>query len=242
VQSIGNANLATIKKLLSFGKYTMGTLIGTNLLKSTDTFMITWFLGPAALAAYHLPYKLIELVEIPLRSLAAIFLPQAVKQTKDHNLVVVKNLFYQYTALLTIVLLPVGLMMFLFAEEMIIVLGGATYASSANIFRCFVIYSLLLPLDRFLGMTLDILHRPHLNSVKVCLMVVINMTGNLIAIHFFASPLLVAAGTIVTIAGGVMIGWFILKRILSIQVNELLHRGYFTMGQYIHRQPKSSAV
>jgi hypothetical protein len=73
-------------------------------------------------------------------------------------------------------------------------------------------------------------------------MVVINVAGNLIAIHFFASPLLIAAGTIVTIAGGVMIGWLILKKILPIQVNELIYRAYFIIGQYIHRQPKSSAA
>jgi O-antigen/teichoic acid export membrane protein len=242
IQSMLLADIATIKKLLSFGKYTMGTLISTNLLKSTDTFMITWFLGPAVLAAYNLPYKLIELIEIPLRSLAATFLPQAVKHSNGHNLTAVKQLFYQYAGLLTILILPAALMMFFFAEEMVVMLGGESYSSSADIFRCFVVYSLFLPLDRFLGMTLDILNKPHLNLLKVCMMVVINISGNLIAICFFASPLLIAAATIITVLVGVVSGWFILKKSLFIKLNELIYRGYLTLEQRINRQPKSSAA
>jgi O-antigen/teichoic acid export membrane protein len=188
----------------------MGTLVSTNLLKSTDTFMISWYFGPAALAAYNLPYKLIELIEIPLRSLAATYLPQIVKHSSG-DLLRVKDLFYQYTGLLTLLLLPVTLCMFLFAQEMVVLLGGEMYASSTGIFRCFILYSLFLPLDRFLGITLDIISKPHLNLLKVLLMVVINVAGNLAAIYFTSSILFIAVATIVTVASGVSIGWFALK-------------------------------
>jgi O-antigen/teichoic acid export membrane protein len=242
IRSILSADIITIKKLLSFGRYTMGTLISTNLLKSTDTFMITWYLGPAALAAYNLPYKLIELIEIPLRSLAATFLPQAVKQSHTGNFSALKNLFYHYTTLLTILLLPVTVLLFLFAEEMVVLIGGQTYGSSANIFRCFVIYSLFLPLDRFLGITLDIINKPHLNLLKVCLMVIINITGNLVAVHLAGALLYIAVATILTVASGVIIGWLTLRSALCIRLNELFLNGYLTLGQRINRQPKSNAV
>jgi O-antigen/teichoic acid export membrane protein len=234
------ANKVTIKKMLSFGRYTLGTLISTNLLKSTDTFMISWYMGPGALAAYNLPYKLIELIEIPLRSLAATFLPKAVKHSHDNHPSEIKSLFYLYTGLLTLFLMPVATLLILFAEEMVTLLGGETYASSANIFRCFVIYSLFLPLDRFLGITLDILNKPHLNLLKVGLMVITNITGNLLAIYFTDSPLFIAIATIITVSSGVVAGWFILKSTLFIQFNELVYEGYFILKQVIHKQFKSS--
>jgi O-antigen/teichoic acid export membrane protein len=204
--------------------------------------MITWYLGPAALAAYNLPYKLIELIEIPLRSLAATFLPQAVKQSHTGNLSALKSLFYQYTVLLTMLLLPVTVLLFMFAEEMVVLIGGRAYASSANIFRCFVIYSLFLPLDRFLGITLDIINKPHLNLLKVGLMVIINIAGNLVAIHLAGAPVYIAVATIITVVSGVIVGWFTLKPALFIQLSELIYSGYLTLGQRINRQPKSSAV
>ena len=242
IQAIFKAKLAVMKELLSFGKYTMGTLISTNLLKSADTFMISWYLGPASLAAYNLPYKLIELVEIPLRSLAATFLPQALKQNDKSSLSAIRYLFYQYTGVLTFLLLPLAVVMFFFAEELVVILGGEAYATSANIFRCFVIYSLFLPLDRFLGITLDILNKPQLNLLKVCLMVGINIAGNLVAIHFFSSLLFIAVATIITIFCGTVIGWVVLGRILHIQISELMDIVYLTIEQRINKQAKSSAA
>jgi O-antigen/teichoic acid export membrane protein len=242
IQTLFLAKVTLIKKLLSFGKYTMGTLMSTNLLKSADTFMISWYLGPAALAAYNLPYKLIELLEIPLRSVVATYLPQAVKHNNEQGFLSVKQLFYQYTAFLTILFVPVTLVMFLFADTMVILVGGEMYASSANIFRCFVIYSLFLPLDRFLGITLDILNKPQLNLLKVWLMVILNIGGNVVAIHFFASPILIAIATILTVMTGSLIGWFLLNKTIPIKLSELAATGYFTIKQQLDYYSKYKTV
>jgi O-antigen/teichoic acid export membrane protein len=242
ISSVFKASAAVIRKLLSFGKYTMGTLISTNLLKSTDTFMISWYLGPAALAAYSLPYKLIELVEIPLRSVAAALLPQAARHSNQYNLLAVKALFYRYTALLTMVLLPVSLLMFLFAKEMVVILGGEAYASSAGIFRCFVVYSLFLPLDRFLGITLDVLNKPQFNLLKVALMVLINIGGNLLAIHFFASPVFIAVATVVTVVSGCLLGWLLLKKIAAVKLSELYATACFAIRQRMDQYIKYKAA
>lgn len=53
----------------------MGTMVGANLLRSSDTFLIGAFLGGEAVAIFNIPLKLFELVEIPLRSFAATALP-----------------------------------------------------------------------------------------------------------------------------------------------------------------------
>ena len=48
------------------------TLIGTNLLRSADTLIISLSpMGTAAVALYSIPMKLVELQQIPLRSFAA---------------------------------------------------------------------------------------------------------------------------------------------------------------------------
>ena len=71
------ATSRTNKVLLNFGKYTTFTLIGTNLLRSADTLIISLSpLGTAAVALYSIPMKLTELQQIPLRSFAATAFPK----------------------------------------------------------------------------------------------------------------------------------------------------------------------
>ena len=56
------------KELINFGKYAMGTLIGSSLLKSADTFIIglSLVMGESAIALYAIPLKLTDVVGIPL--------------------------------------------------------------------------------------------------------------------------------------------------------------------------------
>ena len=55
------------KELLNFGKYSMGTLISSSLLKSSDTFIIGMspILGSVGIAMYAIPLKLTDLLGIP---------------------------------------------------------------------------------------------------------------------------------------------------------------------------------
>ena len=60
------------KKLMNFGKYTTFTLVGSNLLRSADTLIISLSpLGNEAVALYSIPLKLTELQQIPLRSFSS---------------------------------------------------------------------------------------------------------------------------------------------------------------------------
>ena len=72
----------TTKELIDFGKYSMGTLIGSSLLKSADTFIIglSPVLGSAGIAMYAIPLKLTDLLGIPLRSFAMTAYPRMSKK------------------------------------------------------------------------------------------------------------------------------------------------------------------
>jgi O-antigen/teichoic acid export membrane protein len=75
IRSVKNADKPTVLELFHFGKYSMGTNIGSNLFGVTNTFVINFLIGPAALAMYNLGGKLIQLIEIPLSSFAASGMP-----------------------------------------------------------------------------------------------------------------------------------------------------------------------
>ncbi|MCC7318469.1 MAG: hypothetical protein IT219_08035, partial [Bacteroidales bacterium] len=71
---------------------------------------------------------------------------------------------------------------FIFAEEIVTILGGSDYTITANIFRIFCIYGLLLPIDRFIGIGLDSVNLPRKNFYKVVYMASFNIIGDSIVV------------------------------------------------------------
>ncbi|MBI9035358.1 MAG: oligosaccharide flippase family protein [Bacteroidales bacterium] len=183
------------KTLLNFGKYTTGTLIGSNLLKSSDTVLLglSPFLGTAGVAMYSVPLKLTEIIEIPLRSFLATAFPAMSKASMQGKFEEVKNIYYTYSGAITFLMIPILLVAFIFAEEFVIILGGRQYESTANVFRIFAVYGLFLPIDRFTGVALDSINRPKKNFFKVIWMTLSNIIGDTIAIFVLAKFFLIYA-------------------------------------------------
>lgn len=175
-----NARNSTNKIILNFGKYTTGTLIGSNLLKSADTFIIglSPFLGTTAVALYSIPLKLTEIIEIPVRSYAMTAFPGMSKASIEGKKEEVKRLYYQNAGGLLYMLIPVMIFCFIFAEEFVTILGGSEYTQTAGIFRIFCFYGLLLPIDRLTGVALDSVNMPKQNFIKVIYMTLANIIGD----------------------------------------------------------------
>ena len=186
------ANRKTNKIILNFGKYTTGTLIGSNLLKSTDTFLIglSAFMGTTGVALYSVPLKLTEILEIPLRSYVATAFPRMSKASIENNIKEVKRIYYSYTGGLTYLLLPIIIIGFIFAEDFVTILGGKEYIETANIFRIFCIYGLFIPIDKFTGVALDSINKPRKNFNKVVYMASANIIGDSLVIFLISKFLL----------------------------------------------------
>ena len=231
---IPKATKHTTKVLLNFSKYTTFTLIGTNLLRSADTFIISFSpLGTAAVALYSIPMKLTELQQIPLRSFAATAFPKLSKASMQKNVAEVKEIFYTYTGAMTYLFIGISLVTFVFADLFILILGGKQYLgtdpvtgfNAATIMRIFSIYGLLLPIDRMTGIGLDSINKPNINFLKVLYMVIANVIGDIIAIFIFKSLSLVAVASIFFTIIGIWVGFFYMDRELSIN-----YRNIFTNG------------
>lgn len=195
------AKKATNKMILDFGKYSTGTLIGSNLLKSADTFIIglSPFLGTAGVALYSIPMKLTEIIEIPLRSFAMTAFPGMSKASIEGNQPLVRHIFYRNAGGMTLLMLPLMLFSFIFADQLVYILGGPGYESTAPIFRIFCVYGLFLPLDRFIGVALDSINKPKLNFLKVVYMTLANIIGDsLVVFAFYYIVASFSLGTLVT--------------------------------------------
>lgn len=198
------ASAAAIRVILDFGKYTTGTLIGSNLLKSSDTFIIglSPFMGTVGVAVYSIPLKLTEIIEIPLRSFAGTAFPGMSKAAIENDMGKAKQIFYENAGGLTLLMIPVMIFCIIFAEQIVFILGGADYVLSANIFRIFCVYGMLLPLDRFIGVGLDSINKPRQNFYKVVYMASSNIIGDIIAV-FGLSAVIMGVSWVLLISHGI---------------------------------------
>jgi len=232
---IHKATKHTTTTLLNFSKYTTFTLIGTNLLRSADTFIISFSpLGTAAVALYSIPMKLTELQQIPLRSFAATAFPKLSKASMQRNIEEVKDIFYTYAGAMTYLFMGISLVTFVFADLFILILGGKQYLgtdpitgfNAATIMRIFSIYGLLLPIDRMTGIGLDSINRPNINFLKVMCMVFANVVGDIIAIFIFKSLSLVAVASIFFTIIGTWVGFHYMDKELSLNYMHIFTKGF----------------
>jgi len=231
---LGQATKKANKVLLDFGKYTTFTLIGTNLLRSADTLIISLSpMGTAAVALYSIPMKLVELQQIPLRSFVATAFPKMSKESLLGKVQEVRNLFYTYSGAMTYLFAFISILTFVFAEYLVLLLGGHQYvgtdpvtgANGATIVRIFSIYGLLLPIERMTGIGLDSVNRPDRNFQKVLIMTIANVIGDLIAVFVFKSLAGVAIGSVVFTILGVWIGLSYLDKEIGIERKRIFSSG-----------------
>lgn len=220
--------------LLHFGKYTTFTIIGTNLLRSSDAFIISLSpLGTAAVALYSIPMKLTELQQIPLRSFAATAFPKMSKASINGHIQEVKELFYTYSGAITYLFIFASAFVFIFADVFVLVLGGRQYLgidpltgfNATTIVRIFTLYGLLVPIDRMTGICLDSINRPGKNFIKVLWMVIANIIGDLIAIFVFKSLAMVAVASIFFTLIGIWIGFRFLDKELNLNIMQIHYNG-----------------
>jgi O-antigen/teichoic acid export membrane protein len=235
IKYVKYTNKAQTKIILNFGKYTTLTLIGTNLLKSADTFIIAMSpLGVTAVALYSIPLKLTDLLQIPLRSFVSTAFPRMSKASIEKDLKMVRYYFYSYAGSITLLFIPVIIAGVLFSDFFVLILGGEKYLgvdqetgeSASLIFKVFAFYSLLLPIDRLTGVGLDSINKPKKNFYKIIFMVLANIIGDLIAVFVFESLLAVALVTILFTLIGVIIGYQYLNREIDLKFKLIFTEGF----------------
>jgi O-antigen/teichoic acid export membrane protein len=240
LKTLAHAGREPFRKLISFGRYSMGTLISANLLRSSDTLLIGAFLGPQAVAIYSLPQKLLEVLEIPLRAVMSTALPSMSFRLERGDSQGMRKEFSYWTGLLSLLMLPVCLLYFVLAEPLVLLLGGPGYEESAWVLRAFVLFACLLPFDRFSGVALDVLNRPQRNLIKVSLMLIVNLVGDVLVLLSGGSVVGVALVSVVTFATGVWLGHRFLRKDLQVSFREMFSLGKKAL-QSVYVKPKEEA-
>lgn len=223
IQYIICASKKMIVKILNYGKFTMLTLLATNLLRSSDIFVISLFLTNNDVAHYGIPFKIAGIIENLLGSLYDVAMPSISKEANTRGNFNTRKLFYKYSFFVSLLLFLFIICFFFFRETAVYAIGGAKYLESPEVLSVLTIFLfsfLLHPIDRFSGISLDSINKPDKNLIKVLIMVLLNITGDILVVLFFKSIVPVAFVTLLNLLTGVIIGMYYLKKQININASE----------------------
>jgi O-antigen/teichoic acid export membrane protein len=236
IMLIGWTNIGTIKyttrktltEIFHFGKYSVGTSVSTNLFRVTDTFFINYYLGAPAIAIFNLGGRWMQVVEIPLLSFASSGMPTLSGYynagMKDEMMDVMKKMI----GMLSIAIFVIAILAILFANPLILLIGGNKYLGSQapNLFRIFISIAVLFPADRFFALTLDVIKKPKINFYKILIMLAVNLVADFIGVSVFKSVYAVALTNIFPIAVAIMITYYPLQKYYKFNFWEMYVVGY----------------
>lgn len=209
---------AMVREILSFGKYSVLSNIGSSLLKSADSFIIglSPFMGVTAIATYAIPFKIVEMLELPIRSISMVGYNQFSQAVTNGSPILLRGLMARYAIIMSILTLPVIIGIGLFPDLVLNILGGQQYAGSFGEMRIMlymlIIYGIMLIPDRLTGIALEAMRRPELNTLKITAMTICNILGDVIAVFVFKSLIGVVFATVSFVILGVSLGYLLIPK------------------------------
>lgn len=214
ISKVWSSSKVYIIQLFNFGKYSVGTSITATLMNLSGTFIIKFLLGAPALAIYNAGSKLIQIVELPLRSVVFAAMPTMSETYNRGDRAGVLRMSQKYIGLFSLALLPVCILTIFFADYAILLLAGEkyVYTEAPNILRIYMIITLIYPAERFLALTIDVFRLPKINFIKVVIMVVVGVLSSFIAVYLTRNIYAIMLSSAVSIVIGLVFGFVALAR------------------------------
>lgn len=201
-------------KIWRFGRFGMGSSLFSICFQRADVLLLAAFIAPAGLAAYHLAARLITWMDFPLNALSQAFAPKMAAANHTSGVSGVKRLYNRSVRLLLQCSLPLSVVAFIMAGELVGILGGGAYPEAAQLLRILLVANMAKPFGRMLGIALDAMGRPSPNFRMVLGSLAVNVVLLLVLV-----PILGAQGAALGSTVGVLlttlVGQFIYLKILN---------------------------
>lgn len=174
-----NFSMAYLKKLVSHGKFILGTGITSALGKYFDQFILG-SINLGIVALYNSSVRVINMLEIPVLSIASVSYPKLANQIEAndslHNLA---RMYERTVAGILALIIPVIIPIILFPEKVLLITAGSKYVEGADILRIMVTFAILLPFNVQFGNICEIINKPNvsfkINLITNVLSVILNL-------------------------------------------------------------------
>lgn len=174
-----------VRQVFHFGKFVFGTNMISMLTGSLDKFLLGLLLSPVQVAVANAAGRVINMIEIPVNSIASIAYPKASAAHDQGHGEEVAKIYHHTVGMMLSLTIPFFLICLLFAEHIILIIAGADYLDAAPFLRIVALMCLLSPFDRQSGVILDAIGKPKLNMFMVMGTFVYSVAFTWIFIQYF---------------------------------------------------------
>lgn len=209
------------RELNSYGIFTFGTNVSSMINKSVDSWMLGKLIGPAAVTIFNPALKISNLVEVPTDTLTSILFPKLSERISTEGPQAGRYLYEKAVGTITAFMLPVIFFFIVFADPVVHFIAGPGFEETAPILQITMLYGLIIPFNRFMGITLDAIGKAKTNFLFVLRNAGINIVSNFFYISYFGI-IGAAYGTLTTYLVVLVINLVYLNRFLDVRVSHIL--------------------
>lgn len=204
-------------KLFHFGKFVFGTNLISMLTNSLDKFLLGALLSPVQVATANTAGRVMNMVEIPVNSIASISYPKAAEAHDKKSSEEVGKLYEKTLGMMLALTAPFWIFCLVFAHYIILIIAGETYLNAVPFLRIMAFLALIKPFDRQSGVFLDAIGKPFFNMIMVFGTFIYGAGLSWLFIHWMG--LLGAAyGLVIAVFITALIKHFILSRYIDIRI------------------------
>lgn len=210
--SIFKTNVNEVKEIWKFGKFTSGTQLITSLLTNTDVFLIEYFLGAGMVALYEYGRKWLEIFEVPFRSIAGVYYSRVSLMVNDSRIDEVWSFITKRvlrTSAVSLIFVPI---IYFIAPWLVELISSEQHSESIWVFRILLVLPILIPFDRFYGLSLDAIGMPRLNFYKGLILLVTNFALDAVVLQMGGGIIGVAMVSVVFYGLGALLSIVWLRR------------------------------
>ena len=214
-------NWVWFRELRSYGFFTFGTNVSSMISKSIDSWMLGKLISPAAVTIFNPALRIANLVEVPTETLTSIMFPKLSERIANEGPDAARYLYEKAVGTITAFMLPMVLFFILFADPIIDFVAGPGFEDTVPILQITMLYGLIIPFNRFLGITLDAIGKAKTNFFFVLRNAFINVISN----YFFISHFGIigaAYGTLTTYVIVTILNQIYLQQFLGVRILNVL--------------------
>lgn len=218
------------RELRSYGFFTFGTNVSSMISKSIDSWMLGKLISPAAVTIFNPALRITNLVEVPTETLSSIMFPKLSERISAEGPEAARHLYEKAVGTITAFMLPIVIFFIVLADPIIRFVAGPGFEQTVPILQITMLYGLIIPFNRFLGMTLDAIGKAKTNFLFVLRNALINIVSN----YFFISEFGIigaAYGTMTTYVLVTVMNQIYLQRFLGVKVSNVFKHLFEAYGK-----------
>lgn len=212
------------RELRSYGFFTFGTNVSSMINKSIDSWMLGKLISPAAVTIFNPAIRISNLVEVPTETLTSIMFPKLAERIAREGPQSARYLYEKAVGTITAFMLPIVIFFIVFAAPVVRFIAGPGFSETVPILQITMLYGLIIPFNRFMGITLDAMGKAKTNFHFVMRNALLNIVSNFFYIRYFG---------IIGAAYGTMTSYLVVTFFNQLYINRFLKVRVSNIGRHL---------